>query len=158
MANFTLELQGDREVVAKFVALPQKLRQALLAKIQELAINLRDKVQSEHLSGPTGEHTLNVITGNLRASLQADWSDNGSEITGRVFYSGDVPYAAIHEFGGIIDMPTKDMVRKLTGKDHVRKAYRIVMPERAPLRTGFDEFQPDIVEGLKEAVDGAINE
>lgn len=168
---FSITVTGDRAVIAKAENLPGKIKTALRKKIQQLALELQRKVQVDHLSGPTGPHSLSVgpntdghTGGQLRRSLFQTVSDDGDSIIGKVAFSADVPYAAIHEFGGTIQIPeitatkAKALHFIIGGKDiFVKKvrAHSVTIPERAPLRTGFKEMMPKIIEGMREAVNEA---
>lgn len=171
---FSVTVTGDRELIARAENMPAKIRAALKAKIQELALKLQRKVQVEHLSGPTGPHSLSVgpntdnhTGGQLRRALFQTVTANADEIVGKVAFSADVPYAAIHEFGGTINLPeivatkAKALHFMIGGKDIFVKrvrAHSIRIPERAPLRTGFKEMLPEIEAGMRAAVDEGAHE
>lgn len=168
MSMFTVTVHGDREVAATFHALPDAVRIAVRKKIMALTLELQRKVKVEHLSGPTGAHSLSVgvnspkhTGGQLRASVFQEMSDTATSIVGRVGFSADVAYAAIHEFGGNVNVPeivptkAKALHWLSGGKDVFAmrvRAHTVQIPQRAPLRTAFDEMKDDIREGLKDAV------
>lgn len=162
-----IQLRGDDLVIAELDILPRRLQDELVKAVTGLAINVRDKVQTEHLSGPTGVHSLSVITGALRRDvIESVEVEEGQAVIGRIFYAGDVPYAAIHEFGGIIHIPeiepksAQALHFVIDGKDiftRRTRAHDVSMPERAPLRTGFSESEEAIIEGLYAAVYRATN-
>jgi len=162
-----ITLKGDDLVIAELTSLPGRLQTELVRAITSLSVNLRDLVQSEYLSGPTGEHTLSRISGDLARSVNEDVEvESGESVTGRVFYNGDVVYAAIHEFGGVIHVPeivathAQALHFVLDGKDVFAKkvaAHDVHMPERAPLRTAFHAFEPEIHQELEAAISRAIN-
>lgn len=164
-AMIEVTLEGDREVVLMLDAFPGKLHDELLHTITDITINLRDRVQHDHLSGPTGTHTLNVITGRLRQSVIQVVEDSENEIVGIVGYSGDVPYAAAHEFGAIIHIPeivpthAQALHFFIDGQEVFAqrvRAHDVVIPERAPLRTAFAEDEPHILQELEYAVARAV--
>ena len=159
MLNVTLV--GDRELVAKFDAMPQRVHDALLAKVTALALKLEDKVKSEKLSG----QVLNVKTGALRRSIFETVTDNATSVIGKVASSGDVKYAAIHEFGGTIPahdiypVNAKALAFMLGGKQVFASVVHhpgSVMPERSYLRSSLDDMRDEIIDGLREAVVGAV--
>jgi phage gpG-like protein len=170
---FSVVMEGDRALVARFKLMPERLRNALLQKVYALSFKLRDKVQKEHLSGPTGPHTLSVgqsssthTAGQLRASVHASVDDKPTSITGKVAFGSDVVYAAIHEFGGTVQIPelvpvkAKALRFMVGGKEVFArrvKAHAVTIPERAPLRTSLYEMKDEIVKGLEEAVNKALN-
>jgi phage gpG-like protein len=168
-----IALSGDKEVIAKLDALPSELRFALAAKIFALTQKLRTNLIEHHLSGPTGPHSLSVgqttsthTAGQLRQSVIAQPVEaSETEVSGGVAYGANTPYAAIHEFGGTINIP--DIFPKKAqalhfiqnGEDvfyrHVR-AHTVTIPERAPLRTAFDEMKSEIIDEITETVKDVI--
>lgn len=159
----SVSLVGDRELVARLNAMPGKLRQALLVKVTELSLRLENKVKSEKLSG----QVLKVKTGALRASIFSDVSSTDNSVTGRVASSGDVKYAAIHEFGGHI--PAREIVADKAqalsflwgGKQAFFKRVHwpgADMPERSFLRSALTDMKDDIAEGFTQAVAEALHE
>lgn len=168
MAMITVTVEGDRAVAARMSTISDGVRRALERKIHVLTLELQRKVKTEHLSGPTGAHSLSVgkntdghTGGQLRASVRQEVTTSASAIVGSVGYSADVAYAAIHEFGGTINVPeivpvkAKVLHFMMNGKDVFTRrvaAHTVTIPERAPLRTGFKEMADTIREGLKDAV------
>lgn len=155
MLNVTLV--GDRELVAKLTSMPEKVHGALLKKVSALALMLEAKVKNDKLSGGV----LNVKTGALRRSIQETVEDGTTSVVGHVFSSGDVKYAGIHEFGGTIPaheiVPNKAqaLAFMIGGKQVFAASVNIpdvTMPERSFLRSSLAEMEPQIVEGLQEAV------
>lgn len=166
--TFTVSVRGHDTLLAHIVGAPAAVNQKLLNAITTLAINLHKHVIVAHLSGPTGAHTLSVghnspmhTAGQLQRSLFWDVNENANGVTGIVGFSADTPYAAIHEYGGTINIPeivpvnAKALHFMIGGQDvFVKrvKAHTVTIPERAPLRTGFAEMIPDIEAGLRQAV------
>jgi phage gpG-like protein len=157
----TVSLEGDQNLIAKLTSLPPELRAALHRKITELTLLLQRSVQTEHLSGPTGPHSLSVRTGALRASVFQEVTETASGVSGKVAYSADVVYAAIHEFGGVIHLPDIYPVEAAAlhfyvgGQEVFAKhvaAHDVHMPERAPLRTSFTDMTPEIISELEQVV------
>ena len=97
---FTIEIKGDRELVERLNAMPSTVRVVLRRKVYMLALLLEAMVK-EKLSGPV----LNVVSGALRRSITEEVTDNPEQISAKVYSSGDVKYAAIHEYGGVIHIP-----------------------------------------------------
>ena len=154
MLNVTLV--GDRELVAKMTAMPSKVHASLLRKVTSLSLQLESKVKAA-LSGPV----LKVQTGALRRSIFETVEDSPTKVVGKVASSGDVKYAGIHEFGGVI--PAHDIVPSkaqalafvLGGKQIFAKRVHIpdvTMPERSFLRSSLGEMAPQIETGLRDAV------
>lgn len=160
-----IELQGDRELIARLGTLNDRIKEAMKSSITALVINLRTKVMSEYLSGPTGEHTLSVQTGNLRRSVKWQVKDEEEGVEGTVSYGADVPYARIHELGGTIHIPEiRPVVAQALhfwwgGREMFLKkvaAHDVEMPARAPLRTAFQASVPTIKAELEKAVRRAL--
>jgi phage gpG-like protein len=161
-----IALVGDRELVAQIDSLPQQVHDQVKQAITALSINLRTKVMTEQLSGPTGAHTLSVVTGRLRRSIAWHVDEEGdSRIVGTVTYSPDVPYARIHELGGTIHIPeitaknAKALHFMWQGREVFFKkvsAHDVHMPARAPLKTAFQNYIPTIKSELQEAVNRAF--
>ena len=167
MLNVTVT--GDREVVQRLQSMPPTVHALLVAKTRMLAINLQGHVKVDKLSG----RVLNRISGRLSSSIKFAVDDAGSSVYGRVFSSGDVKYAAIHEFGGVIKHPggtayIPDGVKKgsIVGASFISNAaaaaiggdlprtkpHQIVMPERSYLRSSLKDMAAEISAGLKAAV------
>lgn len=153
---FEVEMRGDKELIARMYGWPPKVRDSLWREINLLRILLLQRVQSK-LRG----EVLNYVTGRLFRSIQSEATDTGTEMTGRVFSSGDVKYAAIHEYGGVI--PAHEVAARNAlalhfdwgGQERFFKRVQIPdinMPERSFLRSSLDEMRQDIIEGMRKAV------
>lgn len=160
--KLTLQFVGDRELIARLESLPSQVQLALRAAVLQSLSMLRALIQNKFLSGPTGAHTLSVRTGALRRSIAYDLlRDDTTAIIGHVYYTADVPYAAIHEFGGTIHLPE---IRPINAKAlHFTwqgaerffmkvRAHDVVIPRRAPMQTAFEQSKPEIIARLRKAV------
>ena len=94
---------------------------------------------------------LNVRTGALRSSVSHEIADDGDTVTVKVFSSG-VPYAAIHEYGGVTKphdiVPTKAKALHFVmgGKDVFAKVVHHPgsrMPERSYIRSSLTDLLED---------------
>lgn len=159
----TVQIQGDKELQAKFKNMPASVNLSLMKAMTVLTIKLKDNIINNKLSG----QVLNKISGNLIRSIQQTVTGNSYQVKGSVFSAGDVKYAAIHEYGGtiqhpggtayIIDSKTKMAVfisnAAAEGKNYPRTAaHEITMPERSYMRTAFAEFQDTIKSTLTLAI------
>lgn len=158
----TATLVGDKALVARLGAMPQAVRQALQKKVTILALKLENKVKTEKLNG----QVLNRISGRLARSIAYKVDVTDTSVYGRVFSSGDVKYAAIHEYGGttaphlILPKKAKALAFINSGGDQVF-AQKVNhpgsrMPERSYLRSSLKEMSSEISLGMKEAVIGTI--
>ncbi|WP_428491693.1 phage virion morphogenesis protein [Rhodopila sp.] len=127
----------DRTIMTRLQFMPDRLRDSLRKEITKLALTLVSRIQQDKLSG----QVLNVRTGNLRRSITDEVTATATSVTGRVFSDKSVKYAAIHEFGGTIQRVGR-----------IKGPYEIKMPQRAYMLPTFRDMQPEIEEGMKEAV------
>lgn len=133
----------------------------LKAEMQAETINLLAYVEDNKLSG----QVLNQRSGALKRSGYTEFQSTEDEIAGVIgFGSGlstsqnTVPYAAIHEFGGTINVPAVDgklMVFQKAGQTifttkHV--AFTVHMPARPYLGPSIDENREGILARLQTAV------
>lgn len=144
------------DVLAWVSGLPDALTTSLLGKSQELANDLQQDVQNK-LSG----EVLQVRTGTLRDSIANSVDENDSGTTASVFVNGDVPYAAIQEYGGqtkahIIEaVNAKALSFNFGGKQAFFKRVNHPgsdIPERSYLRSSLDDMSDDIVDGFADAL------
>lgn len=151
-----VRLVGDRELVARINAMPAQVRRELLRKVTELSIKLEAKVKGK-VSGPV----LKVRTGALRRSIFHRVEVTDTSVVGSVASSGDVKYAAIHEFGGVtkphVIEPVKAKVlafmvggKRVFARKVNHPGSRI--PERSFLRSSLADMKDEIAVGLKDAI------
>lgn len=153
---------GDRALIARFKHMPRAVNQALYVKVLALSLKLEKLVKVGKLNG----QVLNRITGALARSIHQNVDRNIHSVIGRVFSSGDVKYAGIHEFGGTtaphVILPKKASVLAFMGKSGGMVFTRRVnhpgskMPERSFLRSSLHQMSTEISLGMKEAVVQAI--
>ncbi len=148
-----LSIDGADALRARLDAFPDAVQGALAAKAQDLASALADKVKSEKLSG----QVLAARSGALLASIGAEVSSDGDEISASVGSYGDVKYAAIQEYGGKTGaheiLPVKAKVLAFLAGGAMRFARKVehpgsVIPERSYLRSSLDEMSAEILAAL----------
>jgi len=151
-----VELKGDRELIARFAAMPQKVHDALLHKVWTLALKLKQRVIGK-LQGPVLRHR----SGALSRSIFDQVTDNPTSVLAKIASSGDVKYAAIHEFGGrtpahiIVPDKAKALAFMMGGKMMFAKVVNHPgsnMPERSFLRSSLGEMEDEIRDGMRRAV------
>lgn len=149
-------MRGDAEVIARLSTMPSSLRAVLRRRIWALTLKLQARVQAK-LSG----QVLNVVTGALRRSIQSAVDETDRTVRGRVFSTGDVKYAAIHEFGGrtrahIITPKKAEALSFMMGGQRVfAKSVNhpgSVMPERSFLRSSLRDMRDEIVREMTQGV------
>ena len=155
MLNVTLT--GDKELIARLDAMPDKVRRALVTKVTALSLKLEAHVKQDKLSG----QVLNVRTGALRRSIFSTVDTGVTTVRGKVASSGDVKYAGIHEFGGTTPpheiVPVKATVLSFMIGGKRVFARRVQhpgsrMPERSFLRSALADMAGEITTGLTDAV------
>lgn len=154
-----IAVTGDKEVLARFDAIPAKVHRALYARIFGLALELEHYIKTEKLSG----QVLNHRTGKLQSSINSEVKESGANIIGRVFSNNSVNYAAIHEFGGQVPdrypVNGKALHFFIGGKEVFAKFARgFTMPERSFMRSGLADYKEKIIAGMTDAVKKAVAE
>ena len=149
----TLGLAGADALEARLDGFPAELLADLAAKAAALADALAAKVRDDKLSG----QVLNVVSGDLRASIVGEASIEGDDVVGSVGSAGDVKYAAIQEYGGKTAaheiLPSKGGALAFLVGGALRFAKRVehpgsTIPERSYLRSSLENMTDEIVETL----------
>lgn len=159
---FTLEVVGDKSIIARLDAMPDALHGELKRTVERLVALLQQKVWAK-LQGPVLKHR----TGKLARSIDQIVIDEPESIIGRVFSNGTVAYARIHEFGGVIHHPggtayyfdaqagMAHFLSNAKAGDHDfprTKPHDIPMPERSYMRSTLVENAAMIEKELMDAV------
>ena len=164
-----IEISGDAKTVAMLYAKRDRFGEVLGQTMEQVVLAIKNNVVSGHLSGPTGANSLSRRTGALSRAVQKEVTAGETTIEGRVFYTGDVPYARIHELGGVINHPggtayffgdagratfvSNSFAAQIKGGGLPRtQPHKITIPARAPMRTGFKEEVPRSIALLKAAI------
>jgi phage gpG-like protein len=141
---------------AALAEMPERARDALSSKANALAADLQVKIQQK-LTGTV----LNAKTGALARSIVATIEDSAGNVSVRIATTGDVKYAAIHEFGGtipphqIVPDKAKALAFALGGKQVFAARVQIpavTMPERSYMRSSLVEMTDAIREGVSKVV------
>jgi phage gpG-like protein len=144
----SIVMVGDTELYEQLSEMSPTVQRLVMAKVQSLAIELQRHIVQDKLSG----QVLKVVTGNLRRSIQYIITQDGGTITGKVFSSNDVKYAAIHEFGGTI-VPVKANALSWIGPEGKRIfAKSVTLKERSFMRSSLADQKQSIIAGLTAAV------
>jgi phage gpG-like protein len=154
---FQLSLQDGAS--ASLAAMPDRIRDALSSKANALATELQAKIQQK-LSGAV----LNQKSGALARSIITTVDDSTADVSVSIA-TGDIKYAAIHEYGGMIPphQVVPDKAKALAFIIGGKQAFAarvnlpaIAMPERSYMRSSLAEMADEISEGLSEAVAEAM--
>jgi phage gpG-like protein len=145
---------------AALAAMPERVRAALSEKANALAAELEAKIQQK-LAGTV----LNARTGALARSIVTTIEDSTANVSVNIATTGDVKYAAIHEFGGtippheIVPDKAKALAFLVGGKQLFAARVNmpaVTMPERSYLRSSLAEMADQIAEELTAAVTDAM--
>lgn len=160
----SMEVQiSSSEVIARFKNLPDKLNQKLTTTIYSLTEKLRTHIVRDKLMG----QVLKRQTGRLGQSIQTEVTQTANSTTGLVYSAGDVKYAAIHEYGGIIPAHVievkngKALAFMMGGKMAFYKKVNhpaTVMPERSFMRSALADMSDEITEAITAAVGEVASE
>lgn len=158
----TVNLRGDAELVARFAKMPDAVSAAIYERMQFIVKLVEGRVKQK-LSGKVlnvGRNRPGHTGGQLRSSIASTVERQAQAVLGRVFSSGDVPYAAIHEYGGRtgahLIIPKAAAVLAFT-KDGEKRFAKYVnhpgstMPERSYMRSSLRELSTEISTQLKQA-------
>jgi phage gpG-like protein len=135
-------------VSAALAAMPARIRDALSAKANALAVELQARIQ-QNLSGDV----LNMKSGALAASIGVTIAESTAGVSVHIATSPDVKYAAIHEFGGtipphrIVPDKAKALAFLVGGKQAFAARVQlpaVTMPERSYMRSALAEMADDI--------------
>ncbi len=152
-----ISLEGQEALAERLGVLPDRLRAALADKVDALAESLFSQVVGVNLSGGV----LNARSGVLRDSIQLEASQRNDQIGAEIFSDGEVPYAAIQEYGGktaaheILPDKAKVLAFVMNGKQVFARRVQhpgSQIPARSYLRSALEEQGEDIVQDLTEIV------
>lgn len=144
------EVVGSVAVQARLRNLSKEMHGGVAKAILALTIELQRHIKEDKLSG----QVLNTRSSNLRNSITYQVNDTGSSIEGIVGTNKRaIPYAAIHEFGGVIAAKRAKYLRFKIGNKWISKK-TVIMPERSYLRTSLKDMEPKIKEKIEIALKG----
>jgi phage gpG-like protein len=151
-------LTGDDALVQRLRSLPARIHDRLLATMQRLGIDLRERVVA-NLSGAV----LHRRSGRLAAAQRVEITDEDTWIGFKVgFDPATVPYGAIHEYGGttrahLIEAKNrKALAFNLGGRLIFAKRVQhpgSKIPERSFLRSALADFAPQALAALTAIAD-----
>lgn len=144
---------GSEEAIARFKAMPNRLRQELVTGIGRAVLKLQAYVKDGKLS----DQVLHVRTGRLRRSITERVTQEAARVEGIV--GTNVEYAAVHEYGFSGTVSVREHLRRAksgfmqTVRAHTRK---VDLPERSFLRSALADMEPDIRAEFEAAVSRAV--
>ncbi len=155
-----LDTSLDDGASTALAALPDRLRDALAGKMITLGSALQARIAEKLSGGVLGEKT-----GALARSITVALDDAAADPAVSLGVTGDIKYAAIHEFGGVIPpheiVPDKaKALAFIVGGKQVFAARvnlpAVVMPERSYMRSSLADMADEIKEELSAAAGEAI--
>lgn len=187
MSTFTITfnppdlLQRMRNAPA--VVLPA-MKRALDAEMQHTIAHITEQRLGGQGPYPVSQHRLGRVSHQLAESLDSTRAViSGTTLSASAISTG-VKYAAIHEFGGVIEFKPRpgsvrlrldargQLVRQADGRgarfaraEHKRartvtfmtKGHKVTMPARAAIRTGIEDRAPAIAAALGAAAAKALD-
>ncbi|HEY2446245.1 MAG TPA: hypothetical protein VGI20_10960 [Rhizomicrobium sp.] len=140
-------------VATRLLALPREMRGGVRGTMQAQMLELLAIMRAK-LSGDV----LNARSGNLRASIKAEFDVDNGALTARSASDGSVPYARIQEYGGRIGIPelrpvdARALAFAYGGRMVFAKrtaAHVVTIPERSYLRSSLKEFAGSFVDAIR---------
>ena len=158
----SLSVEGQAALASRFAAMPSAVQAAVLAKASQLAEALKAHVVQDKLSG----QVLQTKTGALRDSIEAEVVADGTQVSVRLYSTGEVRYAAIQEYGG--HTPAHDIVpnkgKALAFLAGGRRVFAKIVhhpgstiPARPFMGPALNDMAAQIAEELKAAALAAAN-
>lgn len=133
--------EGSDDVIRRFNEVGVEMQDGIAKTIMLLTFKLQAKVQSEKLSGQVLGTRSNV----LRSSINSKVQQYKNSVVGTV--GTNVKYAAIHEYGGVINAKNAPYLKFKIGNKWISKK-SITMPERSFLRSALKDMTPEIQEAI----------
>lgn len=157
-----VQITGDKAVLARFEQATGKVIAAAKTSLDAWAMELAGYIRSEKLSGDP----LNRRSGRLSTSVHPiNAADTGSAVSAGAGGGAGVPYAKIHEYGGLIPAHTvvvhnaKALCFSVGGVRRFAQSVNIpevTMPERSYMRSALREQAPEGINELRAAVREAV--
>jgi phage gpG-like protein len=157
--NIKIEVLNGDEFEQFMETKAEAIVAAVRTEMNAETVNLLACIKDEKLSG----QLLNQRSGNLKNSGFIEIEEGSGQITGFVGFGRTVPYAAILNYGGSIDIPEvsgKLMVFQRNGNTVFtmkHRAFTVTMPARNYLESSLEEREPVIVDGFREAIAAVTN-
>jgi phage gpG-like protein len=156
-----ISLNDLNKLTEKMAALPDAVNAMLLTQSQSLAAGLVQNVRDDRLSGQVLQEKTGLLKDSIASLVEGD--DNG--VTANIFVDGDVPYAAIQEYGGetkahIIEAGrARALAFNWAGKQAFFRCINhpgSVIPAHEYLESALADMQDDIADGMADAAGQAI--
>lgn len=154
MAGIKVTVVGKAQLIEKLRNMGARAPFAMYEAVKDEMVKLADYVRATKLQG----NPLNHRTGRLSRSVTGRADIDGTDtINGSIGVSLDeVPYAAVHEFGGTFNVPAyvrevdKVFGRSVKPFEQNVRAHTATYPQRAFLKPSMDERRDAILASLQK--------
>lgn len=148
MISATITLGGAN---AALDGLPPQVIEAVAKKVRALTLGLQRHIVADKLQGQVLHHRSGDLGRSIGLSSSAVTTTEGTTTTGEVWNSGDVKYAAIHEFGfhGI------ESCVSVLGTPFTRN---VNYPERSFMRSSLEDHAEMIVAEIRAAAEAGAKQ
>ena len=156
MVEITASVVGLEETEDRLEAIPEVVGQRIRNALNQIGSDFATYVRDVKLSGGV----LNPRSGKLRSSITYTMQGGGTMQYVDVTSQG-VPYAKIHEYGGIVNIPeiqpkNARALHFVSGGADIyaarTQAHAVTIPERSFMRSTTDEQRQPITDRLSSAV------
>lgn len=145
-------VSGAQEVVVRLDGLTPRIREMVAGVLNEYGQELSGTIKDDKLSG----QVLNVRSGDLRDSITPLEVTQSEVMQGGAAGGAGIPYAKIHEYGGVIEARNYPYLTFRTEDGQWHRVKSVVMPERSYMRSSFAETYEQGIEQVRAAVMEAI--
>jgi phage gpG-like protein len=155
--GISIRVFGKTEFISKYRKIAAMLPSMVTDEMKTQMMQLADYVRTNKLSGDP----LHRRTGKLSRSISGNASATGNLVTGTVGSKG-VPYAAVHELGLTVTIPSHErLISMVFGKPVVPhtisiKSYTVTFPMRAYLKPSLEEKRAGILANIRASIIGAM--
>jgi len=148
----------SQALIKKYEGAPEEAPRAIARGMTRALEQVRKRLVTTRLFGqgpfPPEEHRLGQRTGQLAASVRVEPAVvTGNEVVGGI--GSPVIYAKVHEFGVVITPKKAKFLVFNIGEKKVF-AKKVVIPERAPFRTGVAENLDYIAEEIGAEIKASL--
>ncbi len=152
MITVRTTVTGAPEVGARLEGLIPRIRELVAGALNEYGQELSGTIKEDKLSG----QVLNVRSGALRDSITPLEVTQAEVMQGGAAGGAGIPYAKIHEYGGIIEARNYPYLTFRTEDGQWHRVKSVVMPERSYMRSSFRETYEQGIDQVRAAVMEAI--
>lgn len=149
--RFVITVKGLAQLPEKM----KRFRVGILARVdmmlRRIGVEVASISKGDYLQGPRSATKLGRVTGQLAVSIAYKVTGN------RVVIGSNLPYAAIHEFGGTIRAKRGPFLVFRIGKNWISKK-SVVIPSRPFLRPALDDARPAMTLIVNRLANEALRE